>query len=97
MNRDSFFAYLDGASKGALAMAIIEGARMHWPENAWIWLALLGFVLLFSIIRGVDYWKDKSKYKCHCAGCERERRSLGGYQPCVRNCTENISPPPKNR
>ncbi|HHK4128773.1 TPA: hypothetical protein ACQTWV_000388 [Enterobacter roggenkampii] len=39
--------------------------------------------------------EDKSK--CQCAGCERERRQLGGYQPCARKCTENISPPPKNR
>lgn len=95
MNRGNFFAYIDGISKGALGIAILEAARIHWSENVWIWLALLGLVLLFSIIRGVDYWKDKSK--CQCAGCERGRRSFGGYQPCARKCTENISPPPKNR
>lgn len=41
--------------------------------------------------------QEMRRKACHCAGCERERKQLGGYQPCAKNCHGKIAPPPKNR
>ena len=36
-----------------------------------------------------------SKDNCNCNGCARNRKGLGGYQPCERYAKDAIPKPPK--